>query len=351
MKKIFSYSIVLIILFSCKRENKEFLGPAFISASNGFVVNSFTGSPSPVDFTLTSVYFNASFSNSVTWKLTIMGNESCAKKDFVGISNSVINLEWKGTHDGVYFFKKGETVTATLTFFGTTYTSVLNILISKPRNFTTYGQFPLIGDFENPLLVEPQPPLYSPYWASFNYPTPIANVNQGCDSAAVDYNGNLVPSVQGKKYYFIKGKGAQAAFVSGIQYFGALTPVMPADPDNVWVNIYIYGTGDANAGVELEYQEADFDGTQSGYQGTDDDAFTAKFSLGHKGWKLFSFKYSSLTPSLNAPFGGSGNKKHEPEKLISFDLVLVKKLNPTASIEVYFDYPIITVGGPFNPSK
>ncbi len=338
-------------MVACKRDKVDFLGPAFITAPQGFDVPSFTATPSPVDFTSTSVLFNATFTHSVTWKLKVTGQTSGAVQEFSGIAKEINNLAWKGTHDGTTFFRKGETVKATLSFFGTTYTSSIDVVIVKPRNFTTYGTFPLIGDFENPLLVEPQPPAYSPYWASFNYPTPIPNVVQGVDSVAVDYNGNLVPSVEGKQYYFIKGKGNQSVFVSGIQYFGAVNPILPATPDNIWVNMYIYGTGDPNAGVELEYQEADGDGTQAGYQGTDDDAFTAKFTLSHTGWKLFSFKYSSLTPSLNADFGGSGNHIHEPAKLASFDLVLVKKTNPNSPIEVYFDFPIITVGGPFNPSK
>ncbi len=350
MKHLFSFSILVLLLFSCSREKTDYLGPSYISAPQGFGVTSFTATPSPVDFTVNPVLLNATFTNSVSWTLTIRGQKSGAIFERKGISNGLSNEEWTGTHDGIFFFRKGETAIATLSFFGTDLTYSVPVIITKPRNFASYGQFPLVGDFENPLLVEPQPPAYSPYWASFNYPTAIPNVVQGVDSVAIDYQGNSVPSVEGSKYYYIKGKGDQQVFVSGIQYFGALTPVLPATPDNIWVNMYVYGTGDKNTAIELEYQESDIDG-YPGYQGYDDDAFVAHINIEHKGWKLFSFKYSSLYPSLNADFGGSGNKIHEPNRLRSFVMVLLKRSNPDAPVEVYVDYPIITVGGPFNPSK
>ncbi len=83
----------------------------------------------------------------------------------------------------------------------------------------------------------------------------------------------------------------------------------------------------------------------------DDDAFVAKITLNHKGWKLFSFKYSSLLPSINAAFGGSGNKIMEPNRVTILNLVLTKKSDPDSPVELYFDHPIFTVGGPFDPSK
>lgn len=344
--------MLLTILFACKREAVDYLGPAYISAPEGFAVTGFTATPSPVDFTASVVNFNAVFSSNVTWNLTITGQTSGAVKKYSSISNGLNNFIWSGTHDGLTFFRTGETAIATLSFFGTTYTASTNIIITKARDFKLYGRFPIGGDFEDPKIVEPQPvaPFYSPYWASFNYPTAIANVQQGVDSVAVDYNGNPVPSVQGKKYYYIKGKGDQSNFVSGLQYFGAIVPKLPATPDDIWVNAYLYGTGDANATVELEFQEDDKN-TGPGYNGKIDDAFVAYVTLNHVGWKLFSFKYSDLTPSKNADFGGSGNHIHEPERLKSFDIIAIKASKPDSPIEVYYDFPIITVGGPFDPSK
>ena len=353
MKLLCKFSVLLMILSACQREKVDVLGPAYISAPEGFTVTTFAASHQAVDFSLDSVKFNAVFTNTVSWTLIVVGQQSGAVYETKGISNGLSDAVWKGTHSSVCFFRKGENAIATLSFYGTAYTSSITITVAKTRDFSTYGQFPITGDFETPSKIEPKigpPAVYSPYWAAFNFPNPIPNVAQGVDSMAIDYNGNPIPPVEGTRYYYIKGKGNQQVFVSGMQYYGALVPTLPATPDNIWVNIYLWGTGDANTGVEIEYQEDD-KYTGPGYDGKKDDAFTAKLTLDHKGWKLFSFKYSDLAPSLNADFGGSGNKIHEPNRLKSFDLVVVKKNNPDSPIEVYFDYPIITVGGPFNPSK
>jgi hypothetical protein len=349
MKSIFKFSIVLMVLFSCKRDKQDVVGPGFISAPKGFAVTNFTAVDDTVNFVTDSAIFNATFTDVVTWILTFKGESSGATQEIRGTGSSM-HATWIGTNNSITFFKAGEKVTATLSFFGTSTTSSTTIAIAKARNFSSYGQFPTVGDFENPLLVEPQPPLYSPFWASFNYPTPIPNESQGVDSAAIDYNGDPVPSVQGKKYYFIKGLGAQSQFVSGLQYFGPLNPILPSNADNIWVNIYIYGTGDANTSVDLEYQEDDYNGG-NGYHPTVDDAWVTHLDINHKGWKLFSIKYTDLVQSSIAGQGDNGNHIREPQKLVSFDFVLLKKTNPNSPVEIYVDFPIITIGGPFDPSK
>lgn len=339
MKSILKFSILLIVLLGCQREKPEYLGPAQIYAPAGFNASNFTATPTSIDFTTGTVTFNADFTSSVTWIITIKGKSSGAVCELRGIASSLNNAIWKGQHDGIIFFKTGEMATATLSFYGTSQTLSVDIEIVKAANFSGCGTFPRNADMEDTAQ------LHFPYWARFNSP----GAEQGTADNAIDYKGNVVPPVQGKFYYYIKGLGNQQVFVDGIQYIGPLTPVLPADADKVWINMFIYGTGDANCSVDLEYQENDLDGVQPGYQGWDDDAFVAHITLDHKGWKLFSFQYSKLTPSANAEFGGSGNHIHEPNRLSSFDLVLLKKSNPNSPVEVYFDYPIITVGGPFKP--
>ncbi|MDB5256953.1 MAG: hypothetical protein JWM14_1648 [Chitinophagaceae bacterium] len=348
MKRIFRFSIVLVIaligvILACSRQKPDYIGPAYIAAPENFAVTSFTSNMSSISFIpSTSLMYSASFTNSVSWKLTITGNKSGAYHVFEGISNGFTNLQWWGEHDGAFFFKTGETVTATLSFFGTSMVSETTTLVTQAADFKTCGKFSTYGDFENASKITP-----ANKWFAFNSPTPIPNVIQGVASAEIDRNGDTVKAPEGNQYYFIKGKGDQATFVSGIQSTASLSGITP-QADNVWVNIYLYGTGDPNAGVEIEYQEADQPGDGI-YSPTTDDAFVAYVTLSHIGWKLFSFKYSDLTPTLNADFGGSGNRKHEPNRLRSWDIVLVKKTDPNSPIAVYFDYPIITTGGPFKP--
>lgn len=355
MKRLFKFSLAIVpvliaLVFACTRQKPDYIGPAYISAPEGFTVNNFNSSTSTIDFNpATSMTFSADFSNSVSWTLTLTGQTSGAVHVVKGISNGFPIIEWFGEHDEVNFFRTGENVVATLSFFGTDMKSTTPspITIIEAPDYKVCGKFSNFGDFEDATKIT-----NTNKWFPFSNPvTPIANVQQGVASAAVDYKGNIVPAAEGLQYYYIKGLGAQPTFVSGMQYTNTATlSGLPANADDVWVNIYLYGTGDPNAGVEIEYQEADLiGGTQPGYQGTDDDAFVARVTLSHMGWKLFSFRYSDLTPSLNASFGGSGNKIHEPNRLRSWDIVVVKKTDANSPIEVYFDYPIITVGGPFKP--
>ncbi len=350
MKQLFKFSIVMMVLLACHRDSVNFIGPAYISAPDGFAVTSFTSSTTSIDFTAGTVNFNAAFTSKVSWILTIKGQQSGAVHVVTGIANGFSNIVWTGKNDEVTLFRSGETAIATLSFYGTSLAPSIAITILVAPDYTTYGSYAKYGDFETPSQVIPTPPNhYSPYFASFNFPTPIPNESQGIDSMAIDYHGNPVPSVQGRKYYYIKGLGNQSVFVSGLQYIGGITPSLPPDPNNVWVNLYIYGTGDPNAMVTLDYQETDGTGNPYQYEPAKDDAYVATITLSHKGWKLFSFKYSDLPASTDPNFGGSGNKIHEPNLLVSYDLVLLKGSNPNSPVEVYFDYPIITVGGPFKP--
>lgn len=352
MKTIFRFSILLTILFACRRENVDHIGPGFISPPEGFAITSFTASTATVNFTTGTVVFDATFTHSVSWILTIKGEKSGAVKEYRGVADNLTGITWTGAHDEVFFFRNGEKATATLSFYGSTLTESRTVQITTVPNFRTCGVFPLYGEFENPARIK------TPWWQIFEdtISNPRDIIDYNMDSVALDRNGDVVPSVQGKTYFYLKGLGKQSSFVNGIQYVTLINPnigpaVLPADADNVWVNIYLYGSGDPNCMVQLEYQEGDFDGTSAGYSGTDDDAFVAEITLDHKGWKLFSFRYSSLVPSVNALFGGSGNKMHEPDKLKMFDLILLKKSDANSPVEVFFDYPIFTVGGPFKPCK
>ncbi len=359
MKLIFKFSIILFIaLLACKRDKVDVLGPSYISAPKGFSVSSFTYATNTmpsVDFATDKVLFDATFSDNVSWIITITGKKSKAVHKITGTSKGFTGQQWTGKHDEVIFFRKGETATATLSFYGTSISSSMDILVTDVPDYTTCGIFAQFGHFEDtsavlPYYVNPSSNNhYSLYYASFNFPDSIANESQGIDSVAVDYNGNLVPAAQGEKYYYIKGLGAQNVFVSGLQYKGAIFPIPDANPYNVWVNLLVYGTGDANASIDLEYQEADDGGIN--YIASIHDAWVAHITLDHVGWKLFSYRYSDLVRSSNKLFGGSGNGIQQPQNLRNFDVVLLKKSNPNSPVEVYFDYPIITMGGPFKPCK
>lgn len=335
-------ALALITTNSCSREEVDYIGPAVISAPENFAVDSFTGTKTTVDFTNETVAFNAKFSDKVSWILTLEGQESGAIKEFQGISSSIDNLVWNGGHSGAYFFKEGEEVNAKLTFFGTLIEPETKLTVSKVTDLVTLNNGSLLkaGDFELPDT--------NKEWYSFEG---IPNVESGRATNAIDYSGNKVPAVQGDYYFFIKGLGdpGQAEFVSGAENSGLIRPKISENADEIWFNVYVYGSGDANMKLDIEMHEDDL-GTIKGYFGKQDDSYVASIVLDHKGWKLFSFKYSDLKVSANADFGGSGNKIYEPHRIKAVAFILLKNSN-ISPVEVYFDYPIFTVGGPFDPSK
>jgi hypothetical protein len=360
MKRLFKFSLVIVlalvaVVIACNRKNPELIGPSYIAAPEDLAITAFTTSaipPTGVDFVFAKVTFNASFSANVTWFLTIVGQQSGAVYQVSGTGNGFTNIIWGGSHTSLFFFHTGETATATLSFMGSSLTSSKDILIKRQASFNTCGTYPKNADFETPVQVLPP----SGNWASFNYPAgTIVNVEQGItgiDSTKFsgDRFGNKIPAVQGRNFYYIRGFGDSPSFVSGLMYLsGAATPITSADPNNVWFNVYIYGSGDLNAGLDMEFHEADF--LHVGYDAKVDDSWIYHLELKHTGWKLFSFKYADLTISTNPDLGGHGNKIMEPNRFRQVAFVLLKKLNPNAPVEVFIDYPIFTYGAPFKPCK
>lgn len=353
VKPIVCFSILLAVTFACRRDKVDVLGPAYIMAPEGFSVTGFAASADTIDFAATSaaypdgpVLFDATFTHSVSWVLTIRGQKSGALHKIEGISSGLNDISWSGIHDELAFFSKGENATATLSFFGTTLTSSVNINLITAPNYRTCGIMSRFSDMEDSLKVN------FPAYEIINQP----GVTLGSVSNAIDYNGNLVPSIQGDRYYVIKGKNTQNnIFVAGLKYKGNYLPgtnsaPMSADPNEVWINLYVYGTGDEHTTVNIEMQEDD-DVPANDYQPTSDDAYVASIKPTHMGWKLFSFKYSTIPVSTSAPDGGSGDKIQEPLKLKYIVFTLLKDAAYDAPVETYFDYPIITIGGPFKPCK
>lgn len=331
--------VLLCLLSACKRDD-SILGPPFITAPEGFAVLSFTSSIPAVDFTAEATTFDATFSHTVSWVMTVRGDESGALREYRGTSQQ-LSRTWEGRHDGVAFFKTGETVTATLSFMGTKLTSAIAVTVNEARDYTSYGTMPVGGDFEDPSLVN-----FDNGWMAFNL------ANQGRGSYIEDLNGNIVKPVQGDYYYYLRDVPAQdAQFIDGIRYDGDLLPEIPADPSNVWVNIYVYGTGRNNVQFNFEFKEDDFDSSNPGYSDTEDDAMVATIFPTHTGWRLYSFRYSSLNVSAAPQFGGSGNGIHEPDRIVSVQFGLLKTGDTQSQAEVYFDFPIITIGGPFDPTE
>lgn len=347
---LFLKCLSLMIFLSCEREDLGFIGPSTISPAEGFEVQSFTASADSIDLEDNDLLINATFNQTVTWNLTITGQTSSAIWTRTGLSNTINNLSWSGGHVGTQFFRTGETVIITVSFMASTINSELTVVIDQAHIFDEQGLLPTYADFEG---IDESAMVY-PYWVIFS-PISGYDVEQGIGSSVVSYSGEVVKPNQGDQYFYMRGLGSpnDPGFVSGVQCYidEAGYPNLPSDADNVWINVYVWGSGNTNARLDMELQEDDTLSVLPSYKGWDDDNYVATMNLGHYGWKLFSFKYSDLATNIYEDLGNKGNKIHEPQRLKNLVFILIKDRDQTQVSEAYFDYPIFTIGGPFDPNK
>jgi hypothetical protein len=337
----------LFIFGSCHRD-KEMIGPEYIATPTDFYVklNSFKASASSVNFESSQVYFNADFSSKVTWFITIRGLKSGAVKKISGLSSMLnsSNTTWNGSHDDLNFFQMNENAVAELSFLGSSLVLRDTIAILRAKKYNSQGV--VIADDASVTTFEGFEGTYnfnSPTWTYGVFSDPGELIFGGLDS--------ITPQFQGRHAFTIHGNDVnQNFFIGGLKRVLSVSEYLsiPADPNNVYVNIFLYGTGNPNSYVNYTFEESD--SGMGAHIPNKDDAYQYQFSVSHTGWKLFYVKYSQLSRSTNASYGGSGNGIREPNKLrnVAFNLIS----SPAGSnVKVTFDMPIITFGQPFNPNE
>ena len=345
--------IVAIGFMAVKCKRPESVGPSYKIAPEGFTVSSYTVGNPTVNFSVPANNkdtFYAAFSHEVSWAIVLTGRQSGAVKTITGTSQSIDGSNpawlWDGSHDGLYFFIKNEVVDAKITFLGSNLEYRDSVTVTGTKVFKDI----MVLDFET-----------AGGFISYNdapggdNPSVAATITDGGAMA----DGEIFQkSVQGiKAFYWYSNDGAGVA-----NFFGgggarninaAERAQFPTDPDSLYLNVYIYGKGDPNSRLNFGAREDDFTGSNFAvgvHTPTNDDEWQVQITLDHFGWKLFSYKYSDMTPSASPTNGGSGNKVKEPKRItdISFGLISSPKGN---FVEAIIDFPIITFGAPFNPNK
>jgi len=119
-----------------------------------------------------------------------------------------------------------------------------------------------------------------------------------------------------------------------------------AHPDSLWLNIYIYGTGDVTSQFHWNIEEDD-NGDHVHYD-TSEDVYTYDFTTNHTGWKLFSVPYSDFVTAASPKNGGKGNHIQQPQQITAFGMQVLSS-PPGQTCKVIVDYPTITLGRPYNP--
>lgn len=376
--KIATLSLLIISFASCKRDYAESPGkPATnISASSSFTSSAFAVSGVNNFPLLLFPSFSATFSETVTWKIELLGQTSRATKTLSGTSSvlDASNATWLGNHDGLYFFEKGEIVTANLIISGKpgVFASTTLTITAEVDHTTATPTFMLVNAFSN---FENIPP-------GTGFPAQFSVfVNGGPDQPVYTPQSDTIAAPEGKRYMHLEGTSREANgfFVGGLQcrktpsanaYF---FPVNWTDPTKIYLNVYVRGI-DQLPGNNFPYANLNFEcheddnknastiancnyyANKPASTGKDnfcpssEDSWVFKIPVRHTGWQLFSCKYSDLLPSEDFNNGGFGNRKLEPQKVARVQFGMVSS-PPFNRVAVDIDFACFTYGAPFDPKK
>lgn len=332
MRKVISIILMAITLISCEKDDIK--GPVLGYASGDFkVIEAFSASSDNVDFKSDkSIEFSAKFNEEVEYTITIIGAESGAVKTISGVSKDML-VTWDGGAELVFFRK--ETVTATLTILGVE-EAIDSKVIEIKEVYVPEGI--QIANFE------------------------LGGTRAGCwfpgeNSLACDISYEAELALEGDYAHLVKGisldkPGDQFVGLasidprSGINRTGRYFTTPTMDPDELYFNIFIYGIGDDNVAMFIKFMQDD-DGNFS-HESDRENGFEMQLSdLSHKGWKLFSFPYSSVPLGGNTSFGGNGDGIHRPDKIQKIELGLWAMKNTSDSVQFIYDYAAFTAGKPF----
>ena len=350
MKKLIALSslaLLILSLGSCSLDDEP-IGANITPASKDFqILSDVVVNDKNVNFSIDSVTLQASFNEQVSYVASFIGLESGATKTIKGLAKDLTSssLTWYGEHDGLYFFHDGEKVKVELSFVGTSITTVDTLTITSSNQFSTSETYTFKeAGFENLSAAN----AYGNGWF-------VGNDESSPELTRIAVTEPVPP--QGLKSFKIAGVNPNGVYITGIDnslvgknnFFN-----LPADGDEVWFNIFVYGNGNANTELIIEFREADAAGLEIPYEKVkagETDGIQAFIYTNHKGWKLFSFQYTTLPFSNFTAGGGNGNKVHESDRIqqMIFNLQSVEGANGEY-VEAIIDYPIFTIGGPFDPS-
>ena len=252
-----------------------------------------------------NIYFTASFSKQVDWKIKIKGLTSGSVKIILGKSNTInqSNSTWDGNSTQLPFFIAEDcNVELTFEMHDDTIYSGLNIQAEKEYNDENTV---LITDFENG---------FNPNFTGFFQP--------GCTKALTTGG-----SGQGVKYLQQFGTCSWDWLIGYIDYYSAFwfnQQDLINDPSQLYFNIMIKGdstmsniTNLPNSLFKLEFYE---DENGDGYHdASSEDRFDYEFDVDWNGWSMVSICYNDLIPPSSNP--GDGIK--EPNKIFKVRTLLL----------------------------
>jgi hypothetical protein len=341
MKSVYSFVILLsTILVSCD-QNRNPLGTEIIQNEDNRI-EAFNIQNNTLDLNVENAMFQYNFIRKGTAELTIKGTTSNAKwsKVFTAESGQVT---WKGAFEGLQFFT-AETCEATLQLFGGESKTITFTI----ESLSTYED-------ENTIPFETEVD-----FSSWDLSNELANVINAEDapegSEVIQLQGASTESSTYITYALHRAGGSEEQDQAGDFY------PLPNNPQEVWFNVLVKGTGHADDLMVVEFKESDQGALQDDYYNecaknwhtslNDDgtDGVQRIIPLNFTDWKWISFRYSDTDFSTVECYGGSGNKIREPHRIRATSINL-ESFRRGVEVELLFDKPIFTIGRPFDPEK
>ena len=359
-------------LFSCTKQDN--LGPEIKTATSSFQFDeSFTATSTSLHMLLTNtpVKFKANFNEEVSWTIRLEGQRSGAYWEKKGLSDVIAeeDAQWTGQSTSINHFLIGEDVGATLSILG--HDSVYSVDSIEVVSINEFAQSPieyrngvkhvLIDDFDN----------------NFSF---VNNMVEGLapDQNDVDVSFRVSEEVvlSGTQSYYMRGRDINDNSWSGginsatllEMYKGQDSTDLPVDsgvnPDELFFNIFIYGTGKPNTTIQMKVYELDAKvGTASEdvnsvmdvyrFASNDDNVYNQNVNDGYifdievtwTGWKLVSVPYSDFRVSNSPTAGANGDRVKESFRIVGFGISLLSFPTSGQLTEAYIDRVTMTYGG------
>lgn len=313
---ILAIALTGLINNSCTHKEFDELPVPTVCPSDTFQISTpFGASTVSPDFSIgDTVWFTATFNESVKWKLTVTGASSGAVKNWEGEGASV-NQYWLGRANHGSDFFTDENVVAK---FEVQCQAEVTVNLSIIANTWLSNGFYLWGDFDAVIPTGP-----------YNYPVAPAVVTGGPSetTSIVD------PSPAGGNYHHLQLTSPQDVWFLGGYGANATINVGTNDPNEIYCSFFVNSNGITNTDIQLVLRES---GVFKLYRRTAD----------FLGWKMLSFKLADIgvvDPSNIdlVEFGlGSAPLQGKIAEL-NVDFVIFTRGEP------FYTDPVSVDGGPF----
>lgn len=321
----------------------------------------------PVDYTAYSetngdtIGFGFKFNQEVSYKIRVVGATSGAVSElFATGKESIPRTSVAVKPSGVFWFGASTSPTIFKDNMVYTYLDIYKdgqyVNIGRDSIFVTQVILPQIAHrkYKSIFIVDD-------FEGTAKLGTPYSDLN-AAEKAAFKYNFNFqnknVPGGGIEGLYCLYWSGSDVnynSYVAGadenkgpgespLAHLGVITT---KDPDSVYVNAYINGTGKVGTSCLFIIWEKDLAGpyTFTGNSKYEIDRFGIQYPITWTGWRLVSVPYSAFK-KLNTSYG-NGNGQLNPDKFGGLSVGIDSYPTSGKEVEYFMDYIVVTEGAPF----